>query len=66
MALQSTGHPEAYPLAVEWSARGAKFEGEWDVRKHWDSFNAGKAGGITIATLFKMALDAGWCHRRQM
>lgn len=60
MALQSTGHPEAYPLAVEWSARGAKFKGEWDVRKHWDSFNAGKAGGITIATLFKMALDAGW------
>ena len=40
-----------------WSSRGAKYPGRATIEQHWKSF---KPGGITGATLFKRAVDAGW------
>lgn len=41
-----------------WSSRGAKYPGAKALESHWRSFRSGD--GITGATLFKMARDAGW------
>lgn len=41
-----------------WSARSAKYPGNKDVESRWRSFRPG--GGITIATLYGMAKQAGW------
>ena len=41
-----------------WSARSPKYPGRQVVTQHWKSFDP--AGGITGATLFKLAMDAGW------
>jgi len=40
-----------------WSSRGTKYSGSRDLEGHWRSF---KGDGVTVATLFKMAMDAGW------
>jgi hypothetical protein len=47
-----------------WSGKGAKYRGQKDVESHWRSFKPG--GGITAATLFKFARDAGWRAPRQL
>lgn len=56
MALHNAGEP----LSVwdTWSARGGKYKPKC-CNPHWKSF-AGKSNPITIATLFKMAMDGGW------
>lgn len=41
-----------------WSARSAKYPGNREVASHWRSFRPG--GGVTIATLYGMAKQAGW------
>jgi len=41
-----------------WSARSQKYPGNREVASHWRSFRPG--GGITIATLYGMAKQAGW------
>lgn len=41
-----------------WSSKGGKYRGQKDLESHWKSFKPG--GGITGATLFKFARDAGW------
>jgi len=41
-----------------WSARSAKYPGNREVAAHWRSFKSG--GGVTIATLYGLAKDAGW------
>jgi hypothetical protein len=41
-----------------WSGKGGKYRGFKDLESHWKSFKPG--GGITGATLFKFAKDAGW------
>lgn len=41
-----------------WSAKGSKYPGRREIETHWKSFKTG--GGITGATLFKRAKDAGW------
>lgn len=40
-----------------WSSRSSKYQGRSDIEQHYRSF---KAGGVTVATLFKIAMDAGW------
>ena len=47
-----------FKLFAEWSAGQPGFVSEQDCRKTWDSFEPG--GGITIATLIKLAREAGW------
>jgi len=41
-----------------WSAKSAKYPGSAQVATHWKSFEPGK--GVTGATIFKLAMDAGW------
>jgi hypothetical protein len=41
-----------------WSSKSSKYPGAREVETHWKSFRPG--GGITGATLFKRAKDAGW------
>lgn len=42
-----------------WSSRSSKkYNGVGNLQHHWDSFKPG--GGITIRTVFKYAMDAGW------
>lgn len=59
MGLESLNHEWAYDLALEWSALGEKFDGEGPFRAKWQSFHSDR-GGITIATVFSLALQAGW------
>lgn len=53
---------EAFRMAVEWSSGGDKFKGEEDVYAKWKSFRPDFGGSrpITIKSLFKHAIDAGW------
>lgn len=54
------GSDEGYELAYEFSARSSKFE-EAELRdKVWGWAKPGKEGGITAATLWAKARDAGW------
>jgi len=41
-----------------WSSKSKKYGGIKDLEGHWKSFDG--AGGITAATVYKMAVDAGW------
>lgn len=43
--------------AMSWSARGSNFN-ERDFRSVWRNI---KPGAITVRTLYKAAIDAGWC-----
>lgn len=56
MAAKAAGLPEDDFLS--WSATGANFGGERDVRSVWRSITPG--GGIGPGTLFRMAGDIGW------
>lgn len=40
-----------------WSSRSSKYQGRADIEQHYRSF---KPGSVTGATLFKVAMDAGW------
>jgi putative DNA primase/helicase len=40
-----------------WSSRSSKYQGRADIEQHYRSF---KPGSVTGATLFKIAMDAGW------
>ena len=48
----------AFDVWDAWSARAAKYPGRRTVEQHWKSFKPG--GGVTGATIFKLAMDAGW------
>jgi len=41
-----------------WSASGHNYVSERDCRSAWNSFDSG--GGVTVATLFGAAFEAGW------
>ena len=40
-----------------WSSRGAKYPGSEYLARKWQSF---RGAGVTEATVFKLAMDAGW------
>ncbi|MGF6728607.1 putative DNA primase/helicase [Paraburkholderia youngii] len=56
MAAKSAGLSE--DDFIEWSAPAGNFAGEDDCRNTWRSVNG--VGGISEATLFRLALDTGW------
>lgn len=57
MALHDWDCESGHELWCEWSKDSTKFDEEvCDIK--WSSFKSG--GGITIATIFKSARDAGW------
>ncbi len=51
-----------FTLWNSWSSRGAKYQGEDDLRSHWKSFSI-KPGGATGASIFMAARAAGWRPR---
>ena len=53
---------EAYEMFVEWSSRGTKFQGRRDCWNKWRSLKPYARGRapVTVRTLYKYALDAGW------
>jgi hypothetical protein len=53
---------QAYELFDTWSSRGEKYRGENDTYAKWKSFRPYAKGRapITIRTLFKYAMEAGW------
>lgn len=57
MALHSAD-PDAIDLFDEWSAQGTKYIGD-DIDPVWDSFSDDNQG-VTVATLFGKAREAGW------
>lgn len=60
MALHSfSDDEEALNLWDDWSAGGSKYKGLDDLKTHWKSFNE-KENGITIATLFRFAVEGGY------
>lgn len=58
MAVHAELGPGACDVWDYWSSKSAKYPGRKQLETHWKSFESG--GGITGATLFKMARDAGW------
>lgn len=62
MALHATGAPNAYGLWHEWSATGPKFDAQV-CRAKWGSFTD-RNTGVRLATLFRLAMDAGWVNGR--
>ena len=60
MALHSTGHPEAYEVAKEWSKTAPhRYPGDREFDTRWRSFKD-KANGVSIATVFYFAKENGW------
>lgn len=57
---------QAYDMAVEWSSGGSKFKGEADCYSKWKSFQPYAKGRapVTVRTLFKHAMEAGWDNGR--
>lgn len=53
---------EAFELFTDWSSAGVKFQGRRDCWTKWKSFRPVAKGRapITIRSLFKAAMDAGW------
>ena len=60
MALHSTGAVNAFGLWNEWSATGPKYDAQV-CRAKWASFTD-RGSGVQLATLFKLAMDAGWVN----
>jgi putative DNA primase/helicase len=59
-SIHSTEWISAKSLARDWSLTAPNLFDEKDFNRDWNSASADKSGGITINTLFKMAIDNGW------
>lgn len=53
------GSDEGLYLADEWSSQGEDYPGFEEIEYKWRSFTANKAGGVTFASVAKMAEAAG-------
>lgn len=61
MELKSTGDPLAFELWDEWSQLDAgryETEGPYSTAEKWETLSEG--GGLTIASLYKRAVENGW------
>ncbi len=58
MALHHELGNRGFAIWNTWSSRGKKYKDAADLRCRWLGFKSGH--GVTIATLFKHARDAGW------
>lgn len=58
MGIYAALGPSGLAVWDYWSSRSSKYAGVKDLEGHWKSF--GGDGGITVATVYKMAVDAGW------
>lgn len=58
-AIRETGWSCARDIALEWSQRSAKFDAD-EFDKLWDGKPSASDKHITLATVFKMAMDNDW------
>ena len=58
MAIQAGSGEAGIAIWDSWSQRSEKYPGAAEIKSHWRSFRPGR--GITEASLFRMAVDAGW------
>lgn len=58
MAIQAELGEAGFSVWNTWSMKSDKYPGEAELRQRWKSFKPG--AGITGATLFKLAMAAGW------
>ncbi|MGG7604646.1 DUF5906 domain-containing protein [Massilia sp. BKSP1R2A-1] len=58
MGIYAALGPTGLAVWDYWSSRSSKYAGIKDLEPHWRSF--GGDGGITSATVYKMAIDEGW------
>ncbi|HQS81549.1 MAG TPA: DUF3987 domain-containing protein [Thiobacillus sp.] len=58
MAIQAELGEAGFSVWNTWSMKSDKYPGEAELRQRWKSFKPG--AGITGATLFKLAMGAGW------
>lgn len=58
MALHSWNRTDGLRLWDDWSATSGKYA-PGDCARKWQSFNG---SGLTIATIFKLAIERGWKH----
>lgn len=63
MALHSWNPSEGRGIWDSWSQTAPERYKEPDIDRHWKTFKD-KPGGITIASLFDMAIDKGWKPRQ--
>lgn len=57
MGLKAALGDAGFRLWDYWSGKGAKYPGSEALQRKWASFSN---SGVTEATVFKMAVDAGW------
>lgn len=57
MGLKAALGDAGLSLWTYWSSKGAKFPGAELLQRKWQSF---KRGGVTEATIFKLAMEGGW------
>ena len=57
MAIHAELGAGAFGIWVAWSAKGAKYHGEKELRGHWRTF---RPGAVTGATLYALANESGW------
>ncbi len=61
-AIKNALGEAGYPVFIQWSETcPEKFDAD-AARNLWDSLEASKPGGVTVATLFRMAEERGWKH----
>lgn len=60
MAIQAALGDGGLGVWDYWSQKSAKYGGLKELEGHWKSFGGSGAGGITAATIYKMAVDEGW------
>ncbi|AQW29113.1 AAA family ATPase [Ralstonia syzygii subsp. celebesensis] len=59
MSLHHETEGEGFALWDAWSAKGAKYPGEEQLRKRWDSFGTQPGRPVTARTLLKLAQENG-------
>ena len=63
MGLHSTGHPDAYEIAREWSMScPEKYPGDNTFNARWRSFGE-KPNGITVSSVYFHAKEHGWISK---
>lgn len=59
LAIRSTRWTCARDIALDWSQRSHKFDAD-EFDKLWNGKPSSTANPVTLATVFKMAMDNGW------
>lgn len=51
---QTGGAEEGLQLAIEWSSKGAKFQGDHEIHDKWESFDPDHENPVSVGTLYEL------------